>query len=66
MQHAVDAWKTIYGQLIAGTKSDVNWETLDHYASKVDDQIDLLINYTAGDGFLYRQSARATVARDCS
>ncbi|MGE4167079.1 MAG: EAL domain-containing protein, partial [Xanthobacteraceae bacterium] len=26
--------------------------------------IDLLINYTAGDGFIYRQVARATVARD--
>ena len=31
---------------------------------RVDDQIDLLVNYTAGDGFLYRESARATVARD--
>jgi len=64
VQHAVDAWKAIYGKLIAGKKSDVNWETLDHYASRVDDQIDLLVNYTAGDGFLYRQSARATVTRD--
>ena len=32
--------------------------------SKVDEQIDLLVNYTAGDGFIYRQTARATVARD--
>ena len=44
------------------TKSTGN--TLDHYAGKVDDQIDLLVNYTAGDGFLYRQIARATVAHD--
>jgi diguanylate cyclase (GGDEF)-like protein/PAS domain S-box-containing protein len=64
VQHAVDSWKGISERLLDGTKLDVNWETLDHYSSKVDDQIDLLVNYTAGDGFLYRQSARATVARD--
>ena len=64
VQRAVDAWKAICQRLIDGSKSDVNWSTLDHYAGKVDDQIDLLVNYTAGDGFLYRQSARATVAHD--
>ena len=64
VQHAVDAWKAICERLLDSTGLDVNWETLDHYAAKVDDQIDLLVNYTAGDGFLYRQSARATVARD--
>ena len=50
--------------LLDGTKLDASWATLDRYASKVDEQIDLLVNYTAGDGFLYRQSSRATVARD--
>jgi diguanylate cyclase (GGDEF)-like protein len=64
VQQAVDAWKTICERLLANNEFDVNWGTLDHYASKVDDQIDLLVNYTAGDGFLYRQSARAAVARD--
>jgi diguanylate cyclase (GGDEF)-like protein len=64
VQRAVDAWKAVCQRLIDGSKSDVNWSTLDHYAGKVDDQIDLLVNYTAGDGFLYRQSARATVAHD--
>lgn len=61
---AVDAWKGICERLLDGTKLDVNWATLDHYGAKVDDQIDLLVNYTAGDAFLYRQSARAAVARD--
>jgi diguanylate cyclase (GGDEF)-like protein/PAS domain S-box-containing protein len=61
---AVDAWKEICSRLLDGTKLDVNWATLDQYSAKVDDQIDLLVNYTAGDGFLYRQSARAAVARD--
>jgi diguanylate cyclase (GGDEF)-like protein len=64
VQHAVDAWKSICERLIDGTQADVNWETLDRYAGKVDDQIDLLVNYTAGDGFLYRQAAHAAVAHD--
>ena len=61
---AVSNWRNICQRLLDGSKSDVNWDTLDHYAAKVDDQIDLLVNYTAGDGFLYRQTARAAVARD--
>ena len=51
-------------RLLDDTRLDASWETLDSYAAKVNEQIDLLINYTAGDGFIYRQSARATVARD--
>jgi len=64
VQEAVDAWKNIRERLLDGTKLDVSWEILDHYAAKVDEQIDLLVNYTAGDGFIYRQQARAAVARD--
>ena len=64
VRRAVDAWKGICERLLDGTKLDVNWATLDQYTVKVDDQIDLLVNYTAGDGFLYRQSARAAVAHD--
>jgi diguanylate cyclase (GGDEF)-like protein len=64
VQREVSNWKNISERLLDGSESDVKWETLDHYADKVDDQIDLLVNYTAGDGFLYRQSARAAVARD--
>jgi diguanylate cyclase (GGDEF)-like protein len=64
VQHAVDAWIGMCQRLLDGTKLDVNWDTLDHFSTKVDDQIDLLVNYTAGDGFLYRQKARAAVSRD--
>src|SRR3984957_14763390 len=64
VKRAVDAWKGICERLLDGTKLDVNWATLDQYTVKVDDQIDLLVNYTAGDGFLYRQSARAAVGHD--
>jgi diguanylate cyclase (GGDEF)-like protein len=61
---AVESWKAICARMLDGTKLDVNWSTLDHYAAKVDDQIDLLVNYTAGDGFLNREAARTAVARD--
>ncbi|MGH6741813.1 MAG: PAS-domain containing protein, partial [Bradyrhizobium sp.] len=64
VQQAATAWKSMSEHLLDHTRLDANWEMLDHYASKVDEQIDLLINYTAGDGFIYRQSARAAVARD--
>ena len=64
VERAVAEWNGICERLIGSAKADVNWTTLDRYAAKVDDQIDLLVNYTAGDGFLYRQSARAAVARD--
>jgi diguanylate cyclase (GGDEF)-like protein len=64
VQIAVSDWRNICARMLDGSRLDVNWDTLDHYAGKVDDQIDLLVNYTAGDGFLYRQSARAAVARD--
>ncbi len=64
VEREVAAWNKMRERLLDSTKLDANWETLDQYSAKVDEQIDLLVNYTAGDGFLYRQSARATVARD--
>jgi nitrogen fixation/metabolism regulation signal transduction histidine kinase len=64
VRRAAEDWKNMSERLIEGVAADVNWETLDHYAVNVDEQIDLLVNYTAGDGFLYRQNARGTVARD--
>src|SRR5665647_1906998 len=64
VQRAVTAWEQMRERLLDKTKLDADWDTLDNYASKVDEQIDLLVNYTAGDGFIYRQMARATVARD--
>ena len=64
VQSSVTAWKNIRERMLDRTKIDANWNTLDHHANTVDKQIDLLINYTAGDGFIYKQLARATVARD--
>ena len=64
VQRAASAWKRISERLLDRTKLDASWELLDNYADKVDEQIDLLVNYTAGDGFLYRESAGATIAHD--
>ncbi len=61
---AVEEWKAARTRLMSGTQLGDNWETLDGYAARVDEQIDLLVNYTSGDGFLYRQSAQESVARD--
>jgi diguanylate cyclase (GGDEF)-like protein/PAS domain S-box-containing protein len=64
VRRAVAAWKAMRERMLDNTKIDATWETLDQYESKVDEQIDLLVNYTAGDGFINRQAARATVASD--
>ncbi|HVT56589.1 MAG TPA: MCP four helix bundle domain-containing protein, partial [Xanthobacteraceae bacterium] len=61
---AVEEWKAARLRLLSGTKMGDSWETLDGYAARVDEQIDLLVNYTSGDGFLFRQAAQESVARD--
>ena len=66
VRSATAEWNVVRERLLDGTQSEVNWETLDRYAAKVDEQVDLLVNYTAGDGFLYRESARSEVARSIS
>ena len=64
VERAASAWKSTSERLLDKTKLDASWELLDDYADKVDEQIDLLVNYTAGDGFLYRELAASTIARD--
>ena len=64
VQNEVIAWIKVSERMLDNTKLDANWAKLDHYARKVDEQIDLLVNYTAGDEFLYRQSALAAVAHN--
>jgi diguanylate cyclase (GGDEF)-like protein len=61
VQRAVDAWSTARRHLPPDVPPNTAWQILDPYASTVAQQIDLLINYTAGDGFTYRQSARQAV-----
>ncbi len=64
IHEAVKNWNDTRQRLIGATEPDVNWEKLDHYSGIVEQQIDLLINYTAGDAFVYRQAARSTVSRE--
>jgi diguanylate cyclase (GGDEF)-like protein/PAS domain S-box-containing protein len=61
---AVAAWSEVRRNMARGPNREAAWEKLDRYAAIVDQEIDMLINYTAGDGFSYRQSARRVVATD--
>jgi diguanylate cyclase (GGDEF)-like protein len=63
VQNAAKEW-TIERRRLLEAKSDGAWEKLDRYALTVSQQIDMLINYTAGNGFTYRQIARDAVALD--
>jgi diguanylate cyclase (GGDEF)-like protein len=56
-QAAVDAWF----RAVSGSPDD-GPAPLDHFVRAANQEIDMLINYTAGDGFAYRQRARAAVA----
>ncbi|MGA2792280.1 MAG: EAL domain-containing protein [Roseiarcus sp.] len=59
VQQAVKAWSDE-----RGVSADASWSALDRDAETVNQQIDLLVNYTAGDGFINRQHALASVAAD--
>ena len=62
MQNAADTWSEARRRLPENITFNAAWGKLDPYAETVSQQIDLLVNYTAGDGFTYRQSARQQVA----
>lgn len=61
---AANAWETARQGLTDRVGRDGGGRDLDEQASAVEEQIDLLVNYTAGDGFLYRQAARQIIAAD--
>ncbi|MGU3537205.1 EAL domain-containing protein [Methylobacterium sp. A54F] len=65
VQGAVASWDEIRRGLdgAAGSASQsAGWDALDRQAAFADVQLELLVNYTAGDGFTYRQMARNRVA----
>lgn len=64
VQQAATAWTEARRRMLEGNARDALWDELDRYAATVDQQVDLLVNYTAGDAFTYRQRARAAVAED--
>ena len=59
VQQAVKAWSDE-----RSISLDAYWSALDRDAETVNQQIDLLVNYTAGDAFANRQLALASVAAD--
>ena len=61
---AVAAWKAARDALAGSTDPNAVWRALDRQASVVAQQIDLLINYTAGDGFTIRQAAHRSIQND--
>ncbi|GJD36805.1 EAL domain-containing protein [Methylobacterium aerolatum] len=65
VQSGVAAWDEMrrsFGDI--ATVRPERWDALDHQADLVDAQLDLLVNYTAGDGFTFRQAARSAVASE--
>jgi diguanylate cyclase (GGDEF)-like protein/PAS domain S-box-containing protein len=63
-KEALSHWLAARREFGTGPQTADVWQALDAHASVVEQHIDLLINFTAGDGFSYRQAARALVARD--
>ena len=60
---ALTEWSQAEGA-IDRSASDAEWTALDRRAATVMAELDLLINYTAGDGFTYRQTARTTIQQN--
>ncbi len=61
---AIAAWTQARRRVADATEPDVIWSVLDREAAVVGQQLDLLINYTAGDGFIARQNAHRTIQDD--
>jgi diguanylate cyclase (GGDEF)-like protein len=70
VQEAAGAWSAIHRRALEvaaeiepdgrhGLIGDV-----DKYSKIVDQQVELLVNYTAGDGFLFRQRALSAISKD--
>lgn len=74
VKEAANAWIALHRSAIeTSVENTANYETsapdsstgdVDRYSKIVNQQIELLVNYTAGDGFLFRQHALATIKRD--
>ncbi len=54
---AVDGWYNDWNR----HQADAHWNALDRYAAAASHQLDLLVNYTAGDGFSFRQAALTAI-----
>ncbi|MBR0894060.1 EAL domain-containing protein [Bradyrhizobium tropiciagri] len=74
VQEAADAWMALHRRAIGSSRdgqpaadpqaSGTMVDDIDRYSKIVSQQVELLVNYTAGDGFLFRQKALSTIKRD--
>ncbi|WP_024508439.1 EAL domain-containing protein [Bradyrhizobium sp. ARR65] len=73
VQQAANAWMALQRRAPEALAEATSYETntsnsstgnVGRYSEIVNQQIELLVNYTAGDGFLFRQQALATIKRD--
>jgi methyl-accepting chemotaxis protein len=65
VREAVAGWVSASKILMSeGGDRNAAWAAVDHSEAVVGEQIDLLVNYTAGDGFTYREHALQTIATD--
>ncbi|KQP93329.1 deubiquitinase [Methylobacterium sp. Leaf113] len=63
-EQAVAAWTEARARITDLGRDEAAYADLDRHAAVAEENFDLFINYTAGDGFIYRQQARAIVARE--
>ncbi|MTV18737.1 MULTISPECIES: EAL domain-containing protein [Bradyrhizobium] len=74
VQEAADAWMALHRRAIGSStegsaaadprEPGATVGDVDRYSKIVSQQVELLVNYTAGDGFLFRQKALSTIKRD--
>ena len=70
VQEAANAWLALHSRLLEtfdrsrGGGGSTSISDVDQYSKSVDQQIELLINYTAGDGFLFRQRALSAIEQN--
>jgi diguanylate cyclase (GGDEF)-like protein len=72
VQEAANAWRALHDRALQTPDKDRGVASggyaflsdVDQYSKSVDQQTELLINYTAGDGFLFRQRALSAIEKD--
>ena len=64
VERSVKDWDAARSVLAGRETREADWDVVDRHAAEAEEHLDLFINHTAGDGFIYRQQARAIVARE--
>jgi diguanylate cyclase (GGDEF)-like protein len=64
VDQAAREWRSAEQALRQEDPAAANWKPLDSASAAVAKQVDLLVNFTAGDAFLYRERALGAIGRD--